>query len=167
MKSETHIEERWIPLKRFNNLYSVSDLGRIKSHERVITTGRFIKEAILKPIMLSTGYYCVNLTTPIRRQYSIHRLVCEAFYGESNLFVNHKDFDKSNNRLDNLEYCTQKENILHSIIGERNGQILLDSYSGIFYNTYSDAANALTINIESLYKMMRGCKRNNTTLVKV
>lgn len=167
MKSETRIEERWILLKRFNNLYSVSDLGRVKSHERVITNNRFIKESILKPIMLSNGYYCINLTTPIRKQYSIHRLVCEAFYGESNLFVNHKDFNKANNKLDNLEYCTQKENILHSIIGERNGQILLDSYSGIFYNTYPEAANALTIKLKSLYKMMNGRKINNTSLVKV
>lgn len=166
MKSENVTEEKWIPLERFNGFYSVSNLGRIKSHKRIITKGRIIEEMILKPILSSNGYYYVNITYPKRRQYSIHRLVCEAFYGESSLIVNHKDFDRSNNMLDNLEYCTQKENIEHSIIGGRNGQILLDSVSGIFYTTYQDAANAIGMTVDRLHKMMSGKCINKTQLIK-
>ena len=51
------------------------------------------------------------------KTYSVHRLVCRAFHGlppsEAHAKVNHKDGDKSNNKLDNLEWCTRDENIQH------------------------------------------------------
>ena len=167
MKSEMPTEEKWIQLKKFNNFYSVSNLGRVKSHYREIHNGIVIEEKILKPIVASNGYHIINLTYPKRKQYLIHRLVCEAFLWESKLTVNHKDFNKVNNTLNNLEYCTQKENILHSIIGNKNGQILLDSNYGIFYNTYQEASNALTIKISKLYKIMAGLQVNKTSLIKI
>ena len=170
MKLEKHTEEQWIHLKRLDSLYSVSNLGRIKSNKRIVNIGnnkRVVKETILNPTKASNGYYIVNLTYPKRKQYLVHRLICEAFYGESTLMVNHKDFDKSNNNIDNLEYCTQKQNIEHSILGERNGQMLLDTVYGIFYNTYIDAANSFNIKLSSLYKMMNGAMINKTNLIKV
>ena len=49
----------------------------------------------------------------MRKAKLVHRLVMEAFVGQSDLQVNHKDFNKINNKLDNLEYTTPKENITH------------------------------------------------------
>lgn len=70
------------------------------------------------------------------------------------LVVNHKDFDKKNNRLDNLELVTQKENILHSIIGGKNGQILLNLETGIFYERYADVAKMFGISYNTFTKRL-------------
>jgi hypothetical protein len=51
----------------------------------------------------------------IKKNYGVHRLVMRAFVGESSLDVNHIDGNKLNNKLSNLEYCTRKDNIAHSI----------------------------------------------------
>lgn len=165
-------KEIWEDLKDFNGFYSISNLGRIKSNHRIVKIGnneRIINCKILKPIILSNGYYAVNLTYPKRKQYLIHRLVMKQFYGPSNLKVNHKNFDKSNNCINNLEYCTQKENIIHSILGGKNGRILLNVNTGIFYITYNDAINSLhnKISIDSFYKMMCGKMKNKTNFIKV
>jgi len=60
------------------------------------------------------GYKLVSLSNQKRKHYSVHRLVAHTFIGESGLHVNHKDFNRQNNRTDNLELITQKENNAYS-----------------------------------------------------
>ena len=73
----------------------------------------------LRPGPNSRGYLTVNLydgSVPKKpRSFLLHRLVAEAFLGASELQVNHKDGNKFNNHVDNLEWVTGKENIRHAI----------------------------------------------------
>lgn len=88
--------------------YEVSDDGDVMNRE----TGK-----VLKPIHQSTGYSTVTLTEGKRRQsIGIHRIVANEFIPnpESKPMVNHLDGDKSNNRLENLEWCTCSENMKHA-----------------------------------------------------
>ncbi len=100
-------EEIWI--KVFDN-YFVSNLGRVKSTMKK-------NEKILTPRENGKGYLRVHLSVNGRiKDYYIHRLVADAFiHNPENLpEVNHKDGDKGNNHIDNLEWCTRSENIRHA-----------------------------------------------------
>lgn len=61
------------------------------------------------------GYMQIALTNNrVLKTHRIHRLVAETFLGESDLFVNHIDGNKTNNHVSNLEYCTKSENVKHA-----------------------------------------------------
>jgi len=102
-------EEIWKDVPGYEGLYQVSNLGRVKSL-------KFGKERILKPGWNNSGYLfvvlCINGKNKIS---SVHRLVMLSFVRESGLHVNHKNGIKTDNRLKNLEYCTQFENMRHAI----------------------------------------------------
>jgi hypothetical protein len=110
--------EIWKSIPGYEGLYSVSNMGRIKSHERIDPAGRCLPESIKKPSTHRTGYLNIDLFKNgrrTRRIYGIHRLVLLAFVGQSKLKCNHKNCNKADNRLENLEYVTQKENIRHAL----------------------------------------------------
>ncbi len=68
-----------------------------------------------KPSKTKAGYLRIVIRKDNKNKYYLlHRFIMEAFYGPSNLTVNHKDGDKANNALSNLEYVTQKQNIEHA-----------------------------------------------------
>ena len=148
--------EYWEKIPYLENYYA-SNIGRIKSMPRWVKKGnssRFIQEKILKPIKTKSGYFVVNITLPKRKQYLVHRLIALTFLGDADLNVNHIDLDKSNNKVLNLEWVTQKENILHSIQEGVNGQMLLNVDTGIFFDTYIEAAKSFSIGINKFYKRM-------------
>lgn len=101
----------------------MSNLGRVKSLKRVVTNNkhggiRVIKEKILKPNDNGHGYKIISLRKPKhRKNFYIHRLVATAFIPNPTQarYINHIDYNRENNKIDNLEWCTQKENINHSI----------------------------------------------------
>ena len=104
-------EEIWKPVEGFEDLYQVSTWGRIKS----LSNNKNRKEKILKPQKDGWGYLHVVLSKNGKmKTYKVHRLVIETFMGkplnEVYYFVNHRDENKSNNKLENLEYCTHKYN---------------------------------------------------------
>ena len=103
--------EEWRDIPEYEGLYQASNLGRVRSLPRTTTSGRIIKP-YNNP---HNGYVYVTLSKNNRRiGKRLHRLVIGAFNGESELQVNHIDGDKRNNKLDNLEYCTQSENMKHA-----------------------------------------------------
>lgn len=107
----SQLEEIWKPVKGYENLYKVSDHGNVYS---------YYSNKNMTPSITKSGYYEVKLrngSTPIRSA-SIHRLVMEIFFGSSALEVNHKDGNKLNNRIDNLEYLHPRENINHHRSGK-------------------------------------------------
>lgn len=104
--------EEWRDVIGYEEYFQVSNLGRIYSKR----TSKILKQTICK-----TGYYTVATKIGGRNGkslcFKVHRLVAEAFiYNlENKPFVNHKDGNKLNNSQENLEWCTQSENVLHAL----------------------------------------------------
>jgi hypothetical protein len=100
-------------IKGYEGLYQISNLGNIKSTVRT-------KDRILKKAFDKCGYQIVSLCLNKKKSTkTVHRLVALNFLGESKLQVNHKDCNKSNNKIENLEYVTALENIRHAIKNNR------------------------------------------------
>lgn len=98
------MDEIWKRIKDYEDLYEVSDWGSVRNCQ----TG-----LVLKPYINSCGYKNVKLyKAGKRKRFSVHRLVAEAFIpNPKNLpQVNHKNEDKTDNRVENLEWCTNKYN---------------------------------------------------------
>lgn len=131
--------EIWRPIKGFEGLYEVSNLGRIRSLEHTVLrrdgTTICVKQAILKKF-IKFGYETLTLVRDKECHYKrVHQLVAEAFvpipdelkplYGKKTengyprVIVNHKDENKANNRADNLEWCTQKQNLNYGTRSKR------------------------------------------------
>jgi len=113
--------ENWKAIPGYDGYYEASDLGRIRSIERVVAHGRHgtckQKEKILKPALDGHRYFRVALSMgDAFRTYTVHRLIALTFLGErpEGNQINHKSGIKSDNSVSNLEYCTQSENALHS-----------------------------------------------------
>lgn len=113
--------EVWKDIDGFEN-YQISDLGRIKSKQRIVTNqnGSYVKsEKILKTHVMKCGYLAIVLRDKEQKRHllKIHRLLAENFIPNPNNypFINHIDGDKTNCNLDNLEWCTPKQNTQHAI----------------------------------------------------
>ena len=108
--------EIWKDIKGYENLYQISNYGRIRSmnnlHNKKVPT-------ILTPVRKKNGYLSISLCKKGEKTVSkqIHRLVAEAFCEkkEGADYINHIDCDKTNNYYKNLEYCTAKENADHAV----------------------------------------------------
>lgn len=106
------MKEIWKDIKDYEGLYQVSNLGRVKSLVRKLNDGRLWKEMILKQ-EINQGYARVLLSNNKNKKHKrVHRLVAEAFIPNPNNYpiINHKDENRLNNRVDNLEWCTWKYN---------------------------------------------------------
>lgn len=107
------LNEIWRDIRGFEGFYQVSNLGRVKSLKRRGCN----KERIRVFAPAGNGYLRMVLSANnYQRTISAHRAVAEAFIpNPSNLkTVNHKDFNKKNNCVENLEWVSHKDNILHS-----------------------------------------------------
>lgn len=118
-------KEIWKDIESYEGLYKVSNFGRIKSLLSWDGHAYIQKEKILNPYRQLAGknYYrsVICLTkNKIRKQYKVHKLVAEAFIPNPNNLpiINHIDGNPLNNKADNLEWCTQKHNIKHSLESE-------------------------------------------------
>lgn len=112
------MEEIWKDIKGYEGLYQISDLGRVKSLERKRECGYgkqcLVKCKVLKFNVGKNGYLYVNLSkNGCEKHYYVHRLVAKHFIPNPNNYneINHKDENKSNNFVKNLEWCTHKENM--------------------------------------------------------
>jgi hypothetical protein len=101
-----------VPIKNYEELYEVSDDGRIYN----------IKRKKYLANVLSDRYLIVLLYKKNKRKrYYVHRLVAEAFCKKQKgkYFVNHKDLNRLNNNSDNLEWVTSKENRIHFVLSDK------------------------------------------------
>lgn len=102
-------KEEWKPIVGYEGLYMVSNMGRVKS----LNYNHTGTERVLKPAYNTYGYLFVTLCKDGKKKNClIHRLVAEAFLDNPHNYpeVNHKDENKENNAVSNLEYCTSLYN---------------------------------------------------------
>ena len=134
------MDEIWHDIEGYEGLYQISNKGRVKS----LKCG---KERIRTPVISNSGYLNIILYKNTEAQHRlVHRLVAEAFIPnlENKPQINHKDENKLNNCVDNLEWVTAKENINHGTRNERAGYsrskpILQYSKSGDFIREWQGA----------------------------
>ena len=113
-------DEEWRPVVDFEDYYEVSSYGDIRSLDREVyrVTGSFTKKGKLLTANITPKGYCrIQLTAPgVKRSMFVHRIVAEAFIPNPDLKpeVNHKDGDKRNNFVGNLEWATESENQKHA-----------------------------------------------------
>lgn len=114
------MNEIWKDINGYEGLYQVSNLGRVKRLRKQVNYRhgkRFINEKIMKIKNNGNGYMLVSLTKQkIPKNKYVHRLVAESFIPNLNnkKYINHLDGIKSNNTLENLEWCTQSDNNIHA-----------------------------------------------------
>ena len=119
--------EEWRDIKGYEGLYQVSNLGRVKSLARKTNNQYGKKERLMTQKLDKDGYKRVGLNKNGKQiYYGVHRLVAQAFISNPNNYpqINHKDEDKSNNKVDNLEWCDGKYNQNYGTINERRTQKL-------------------------------------------
>lgn len=118
-------KEIWKDIIGYEGLYQVSNLGRVKSLGNGGSNNS--KERIMKLKIGSRGYYEVSLCKEGKHKtFTIHRLVAMTFIPNPQNYpcVNHKSEIKTDNRVDNLEWVTQKENSNYGTRNKRLGNIL-------------------------------------------
>ena len=101
------MQEMWKEIKSHEDYYEVSNFGNVRNK----LTGKYIIGDIN-----NAGYYRVCLYKPFKKRYFRHRLVASHFLSlhDGKEVVNHKDGNKSNNKMSNLEWCTASENEIHA-----------------------------------------------------
>ena len=122
-------KEIWKDIVGYEGLYQVSNTGKVKSLKRKVYAGRgrmrWQYERILSENKTNgNGYKIVTLNKEGKGQNKyIHRLVAETFLENKNnyKYINHKDENKSNNSIDNLEFCTAQYNSTYNNLHIRNG----------------------------------------------
>lgn len=145
-------EEIWKDIKGFEGKYQVSNLGRVRSLDRITidkagrahhTMGMILKDSLNK----GKGYYRVSLSDGHRNytHYDVHRLVALHFvpgYKEG-LVVNHKNEIKTDNRADNLEWCTYQYNLNYSdVIAWKRKPVYQYDLDGNFIQKHKCCADA-------------------------
>ena len=117
----------WVKIKGYEDFYEISSSGEIRSKDRTVTDKigrtRSWKGKVLNPNIAPNGYYRVSFSiNRKRKQFYVHRLIAEYFIPNPDNLpqVNHIDGNKLNNSLDNLEWVTVQDNVIHAY---KNGLI--------------------------------------------
>lgn len=103
-------KERWKPVPGYER-YFISDCGRVWDS---------IRKMLMKQTKTESNYLTVRIpqydNPNLRKTLKVHRLVMKAFNGSNDLPVNHKDRNKMNNHISNLEYVTNIQNVHHALV---------------------------------------------------
>lgn len=163
--------ELWRDVVGYEGYYQVSNLGRVRSVDRWVdvtekgtTYRRFYPGRILAQGKHRGGYVFANLSVnQKRKERTIHRMVAEAFLSNPNNcgFVNHKDGDKKNNCVENLEWCTEQENMRHYLyvlggIAKRASRPVVCIETGDVFRSIAEAAKFANVSRASISHVLGG-----------
>ena len=165
------------PIFNYPN-YSVTEDGNVFNIKR---------NKWLKNTLMTIGYYSTTLrdANNNKKTVYIHRIVAMTYLEnpENKATVNHINGIKTDNRIENLEWATYSENSKHAhkmglnYISKSNreqaaknikgisSKIVLDTQTGIYYNSAREAAKAYNINSNTLHTKLNGNAKNNTSLI--
>lgn len=168
-------KEVWKDVVGYEGFYQVSNLGRVKSVDRLIN-GRYAghktkaKGKLLKTFTNKTGYVRVALHINQRvNKFSVHRLVAMAFIPnpENKPQVNHIDETRNNNNVDNLEWATEKENSNYGTRPEKISKlkskpVISVSEGGLmrWFKSATDAAKVLNVQNKNITKVLYGTRQH-------
>lgn len=174
------MQEVWKDIVGYEGCYQVSNLGNVKALRRMFTPNgatRFTKEKLANFYINKSGYVKVQMSLNSKQKsYSVHRLVAIAYLpnDQNKQEVNHKDGNKLNNVISNLEWSTRSENVIHGIknnlikVKKRGfhnmSKVVINVENGIFYDCVLDAAESININYDKLRNRLNGKVFNNTSL---
>lgn len=158
--------ENWRDIAGYEGLYQVSSWGRVRSLDRMVIAAygsmKLQKGRLLKLGFDKDGYQQVNLwKNGKKKTHTVHRLVAQAFIPNPQNFkeVNHRDEDKTNNRVENLEWCTSVYN--HNY-GTRNERIskALKGKPNIASSKRVAQIDAKTNEVKKIWSSTQECQRN-------
>lgn len=131
------MSEIWKDIPNYEGKYQVSNLGNV----RALNYHRENRVKLIIPHKDKHGYLRLGLYKNGKlKNYQVHRLVMLAFVRDSNLTVNHKDENKQNNKLENLEYMTNKDNVRYSQAFKIYG-VHLKTGEKIYFNSTKEVIN--------------------------
>jgi hypothetical protein len=178
-------------IQGYEGYYQISNFGRVKTLARTYINGKGglckVKEAIKAPCLTPIGYVQITLYKDgVGLTHKMHRLVASHFIAnpENKPEVNHKDGNKLNNHVTNLEWVTSKENIVHAektglrnskgqgnafygkkhseqvkqLLSKLRGTLVLDTQTGVYYDSVKDAAVAGCVKTVTLHARMKRYK---------
>jgi hypothetical protein len=156
--------EIWRPIDGYKGNYLISNHGNVKCLRNGLISP-------IKPRIDRAGYLTVRLTKngETNTRY-IHRLVAAAYVPNhmNKPFINHRNGNKLDNSLKNLEWVTHAENIKHAydikLIPKYNEKKVVDDCSGKKYSSIKDASNDLSIKYSTLRGFLNGRYKNKTCL---
>ena len=166
------MEEIWKDIPDYNGRYQASNLGRIKRVKTIITTAdgkkRSLPEKIFKPYRREDGYYMTGLIKNKKNNLAfIHILIAKTFLPNPDNLpqVNHKDGNKGNNNLDNLEWVTCSQNTKHSYDILNHGHWVckvICNETGEVFNSFKEAGLAYNMSPNMISRVAKGNKRYQT-----
>ena len=146
--------EIWKSIEGFEGLYEISNIGRVKS----IGTYNTCKRGIMNPMIDPDGYPHVRLyNNGTSKDIAIHRLVAIAFIPNPNKYryVNHKDENTQNNKVSNLEWCTNSYNLIYSK-GKKVAQYTREGEFIKEFNCIADASRECNVPTTNISKCCKG-----------
>jgi hypothetical protein len=160
--------EKWKPVVGYEGLYEVSNLGRIKSLPRTTTSGKILKQYVNKK-----NGYCYVALSKNNHSYTkrVHVLVLTAFKPspkkdgyDKNWTIDHKDGNKANNNLDNLEWCTQCENQRRAVrmgLQKFKTKKVIDLTTLKIFDSATDAVNSVGgSRVSAITRVCQGLRSN-------
>lgn len=140
-------------IKGYEGLYGVTSCGRVYSYRR---------KRFLNPQDNGNGYLKVVLYKDGKgKQHYLHRLVAEAYLDNPNDYpqINHKDENKTNNCINNLEFCTIAYNANYGTRNERIAKKIICIETGEKFNSLTEAAKAINRSVVTISNHLRGRKK--------